>query len=111
MQLGDRERQVHFMGFFVGELVSVLETYMQPSDDSPWSVLARIGIPDQQIDRLESALDDITVIASLPTVQQQFIQQELELLPREWARLQAGAEADVFLRLLLWHNTPLEDAA
>ncbi len=99
------------MGFFASELATILETYQRPTDESPWSILTRMGIHPQQIERLQKAVDDFTAIATLTATHQQQLRQELALTPIEWARLQAGSEADTFLRLLLFHHTPLDDAA
>src|SRR5271165_2340937 len=99
------------MGFFAGELAAILQTHVNHPDASPWSILSRMGIHPQQIDRLKKAAEDLAQVATLQSAQLQQLRQELELSPGEWARLQAGAEADTFLRLLLYHNYSLEDAA
>ena len=70
-----------------------------------------MGVHLQQVDRLKKANEDIGQIASLQESHLRQLRQELELTPLEWARLQAGIEADMFFRLLLYHNYPLEEAA
>ncbi len=97
------------MGFFAGELESVLEIHA--STGSPWSILTRLGVHPQQIDRLKKAHDDISQVATLQATYLQQMRHELELTPVEWSRLQAGIQADIFLRLLLYHNYPLDEAA
>src|SRR5262249_31439155 len=57
------------------------------------------------------AAEDMTQVATLPAAHLLNIKQELELTASEWARLQAGLEADAFLRIVLYHNYPLEEAA
>jgi hypothetical protein len=99
------------MGFFAGELEAVLRAHVAHPNGSPWSILTRMGVHPQQIDRLKKAFDDIGQVATLQGTYLQQLRQELEMAPAEWARLQAGIEADTFLRLLLYHNYPLEEAA
>ena len=99
------------MGFFAGELEAILRSHVAHPNGSPWSILTRMGVHPQQIDRLKKAYDDIGQVATLQTSYLSQLRQELELSPIEWARLQAGIEADTFLRLLLYHNYPLEEAA
>lgn len=98
------------MGFFAGELEHVLRLHIAHPQGSPWSILARMNVHPQQIDRLKKAAEDIGQVATLPDVSLQQLKQELELSPAEWSRLQAGIEADVFLRMLLYHSYPLEEA-
>lgn len=98
------------MGFFAGELENVLRNHISHPQGSPWSILARMNVHPQQIDRLKKAADDIGQVATLPDVALQQLRTEIELTPLEWSRLQAGIEADVFLRMLLYHSYPLEDA-
>ena len=97
------------MGFFAGELEQVLFAHAQVQG-SPWSILARLSIHPQQIDRLKKAADDITQVATLPDVALQQLRHELELTPAEWSRLQAGAEADASMRMLMYHSYPLDEA-
>lgn len=99
------------MGFFAGELEAVLGNHTLPKGSSPWAILQRMGIHPQQIERLKSAAEDLGQVATLPPTVLQQMKQELELAPIEWARLQAGIEADTFLRLLMYHNYPIEEAA
>lgn len=99
------------MGFFAGELEAILRAHVSHPNGSPWSILTRMGVHPQQIDRLKKAFDDIGQVATLQSSHLQQLKQELELSPAEWARLQAGIEADTFMRLLLYHNYPLEEAA
>jgi len=99
------------MGFFAGELEAILRNHVAHPNGSPWSILTRMGVHPQQIDRLKKAHDDIGQVATLQGSHMQQLRQELELSPIEWARLQAGIEADTFLRLLLYHNYPLDEAA
>lgn len=98
------------MGFFAGELAAILSAHQSHPQGSPWAILARMGVHPQQIDRLKKANDDIGQIASLQNSFLVQLRQELDLAPMEWARLQASVEADVFFRLLLYHNYPLEEA-
>jgi hypothetical protein len=98
------------MGFFAGELEDVLSAHVAHPHGSPWAILTRMGVHPQQIDRLKKAADDIGQVATLQAVHLQQLRQELELTPVEWARLQAAIEADTFLRLLLYHNYPLDEA-
>jgi hypothetical protein len=98
------------MGFFAGELENVLRNHISHPQGSPWSILARMNVHPQQIDRLKKAADDIGQVATLPDISLQQLRNEIELTPLEWSRLQAGIEADVFLRMLLYHSYPLEDA-
>src|SRR5579883_2575357 len=98
------------MGFFAGELEHVLRNHTTHPQGSPWSILARMNVHPQQIDRLKKAAEDIGQVATLPDQSMQQLRTELELTPLEWSRLQAGIEADVFLRMLLYHSYPLEDA-
>lgn len=99
------------MGFFAGELAAILQAHLSHPGGSPWVTLTRMGVHPQQIDRLKKANEDIGQIASLQESHLTQLRQELELTPLEWARLQAGIEADMFFRLLLYHNYPLEEAA
>lgn len=92
------------MGFFAGELAAILQAHLPDGEHDPWCILVRQGIPDSQIKRLKLAADEPEVIAGLAGEQQQVVRRELELTPGEWARLQAGAEADTLLRLWLSHR-------
>lgn len=99
------------MGFFAGELYAVLERHKCADLASPWDILARMGLHPQQIERLQCACEDVATVASLQAPYLTQLRQELQLTPIEWARLQAGIEADVYLRLLLYHKYSLEEAA
>lgn len=99
------------MGIFAGELAAVLQSHISHPNGSPWAILTRLGVHPQQIDRLKKAHDDIAQVATLQASYLQQLRQELELTPYEWARLQAGIEADAFMRLLLYHNYSLDEAA
>lgn len=99
------------MGFFAGELESILRAHVAHPQGSPWSILARMGVHPQQIDRLKKAAEDIAQVATLPDPAMRQLRSELELSLSEWARLQAGIEADVFLRMLLYHSYPIDEAA
>jgi hypothetical protein len=98
------------MGIFAGELYAVLERHSAQSAN-PWAILTRLGVHQQQIERLQAAFDEIGVVATLQASYLTQLRQELSLTPAEWARLQAGLEADTFLRLLLYHNYPVDEAA
>jgi hypothetical protein len=99
------------MGFFAGELYAILEAHWAPPSATPWSLLSRMNVHPQQIDRLKKAADDIGLVATLKGSDLQRLRDELDLSLIEWARLQAGMEADIFLRLLLYHTYPLYEAA
>jgi hypothetical protein len=64
----------------------------------------------EQIARLQQAADDVCQVAKLSQDKVQQLRQELGLAPAEYARLQAGLEADAFFRLMLYHNYPIEEA-
>jgi GAF domain-containing protein len=98
------------MGFFAGELEAVLRAHVTHPNNSPWAILTRIKVHPQQIDRLKKAQEDIEQVATLHVSYLQQLRQEFDLNPAEWARLQAGLEADSFLRLLIYHNYPIDDA-
>ncbi len=98
------------MGFFAGELAEILEQHQPPGSESRWVVLQRLGVHPNQIERLQHAADDVGQVATLQTNILQQLRQEYGLSPAEWARLQAGSEADTFYRLLVYHNYPLEEA-
>lgn len=99
------------MGFFAGELQFILEKRVSHPQGSPWAYLTRLGVHPQQVDRLRKASEDIGLIATLPEASMRALRQSLDLTIDEWSRLQAGLEADTFLRLLLYHDYPLEEAA
>ncbi len=100
------------MGFFASELYAILERRAEhPQVGTPWTILSRLGIHPQQVDRLRKANDELGLIATLPAALISKVQNELELTKEEYARLMAAMEADVFLRLLLYHQYPLEEAA
>ncbi len=99
------------MGFFAGELAAILSAHQSHPQGSPWAILTRMGVHPQQIDRLKKANEDIGQIATLPQPYLSQLRAELDLTSPEWARLQAAIEADVFFRLLLYHNYSLEEAA
>ncbi len=99
------------MGFFASELAAILEEHQPPGSDSPWAIVQRLGVHPQQVERLQAAAEDISQVATLQASVLQQLRQELDLTPLEWARLQAGSEADAFFRLLVYHNYPLEEAA
>jgi hypothetical protein len=98
------------MGIFAGELYAVLERH-SPPDANPWAILTRLGVHQQQIERLQAAFEEIGLVATLQSTYLTQLRQELSLTPSEWSRLQAGMEADTFLRLLLYHNYPVDEAA
>ncbi len=97
------------MGFFASELLTVLRSHTAPAD-SPWDILRRLGVHEGQIVRLQEAAEDVVLIASLPSSTLGLLRQELSLSPLENARLIAGQEADVFFRLLIYHNYRLDEA-
>lgn len=99
------------MGFFAAELADILDRHRKADEATPWEVLARMGIHPIQIERLQQAEIEFDHVASLPAQSMQNIRQELGLSALEWARLQSGLDADTFLRLLLYHNYPIEEAA
>jgi hypothetical protein len=98
------------MGFLASELGAILTTHQAPGTDSPWLLLQRLGVHPNQAERLQQAADDVTQVATLQASVLQQLRQELDLSPYEWARLQAGSEADTFYRLLTYHNYPVEEA-
>jgi len=98
------------MGFFAGELAEILEQHQPPGTESKWVVLQRLGVHPNQVERLQHAADDVGQVATLQATVLQQLKQEFDLSPAEWARLQAGSEADTFYRLLVYHNYPLEEA-
>jgi hypothetical protein len=97
------------LGFFASELLTVLRSHTAPAD-SPWDILRRLGVHEGQIIRLQEAAEDVVLIASLPSSTLGLLRQELNLSPLENARLIAGQEADVFFRLLIYHNYRLDEA-
>lgn len=99
------------MGFLASELDAVLREHNPSSSESPWAILYRMGVHPMQVERLQSAVDDFGQVATLPSSTLQQLRQELGLTPGEYARLQAGVEADAFFRLMVYHNYPLEEAA
>jgi hypothetical protein len=98
------------MGFFASELGAVLVAHQAHGVDSPWLLLQRLGVHPNQVERLQQAAEDVTQVATLQASVLHQLRQELELSPYEWARLQAGSEADTFFRLLTYHNYPIEEA-
>ena len=94
------------MGFFASELKTALSARL-----ALWDVLKRMGVHPNQIDRLIKAADDFALVAKLPSPTIQQLRQELNLNPIEYARLQAGVEADNLLRLMVYHNYPIEEVA
>lgn len=98
------------MGFLASELGAILGSHQPPGMDSPWSLLQRLGVHPNQVERLQQSADDVTQVATLQASVLQQLRQELDLSPYEWARLQAGSEADTFFRLLTYHNYPIEEA-
>jgi hypothetical protein len=99
------------MGFFAAELAAILEQHQPAGGTSSWEVLSGLGVHPTQIERLQHAATDISQVATLPATVLHQLKQTLVLSPFEWARLQAGSEADTFFRLLVYHNYPLEEAA
>ena len=99
------------MGFLASELDVVLKEHNASGNESEWAILFRMGIHPTQVERLQHAADDFGQVATLPSHALQQLRQELGLSPIEYARLQAGVEADAFFRLLVYHNYPLEEAA
>jgi hypothetical protein len=95
------------MGFFASELAAILAAH---APASAWDTLASLDVHATQIERLQQAAVDVALVATLPEGVKQQLRQELALSPYEWARLQAGSEADVFFRLLDYHHYPLEEA-
>lgn len=94
------------MGFFASELYSVLEAH-NSTDGNPWTVLSRMGIHPQQVDRLKKAFDDPGQIATLHESFVDQIKSTLNINTNEWSRISAALEADLILRLLLYHNYEL----
>src|SRR6185437_15571623 len=99
------------MGFFAAELAAILADHQPSGAETPWTPLQRLGVHPQQVERLQHAAEDIGQVATLQANVLQQLRQELVLSPFEWARLQAGSEADTFFRLLVYHNYPLEEVA
>ncbi|MDE1904927.1 MAG: hypothetical protein KGH75_00570 [Rhodospirillales bacterium] len=98
------------MGFFAAELAQILRAHGVTPNASPWATLARMHLHPQLIDRLKKAADDPEVIAAMPEPHLAQLRAELELSLNEQARLQAGIEADVMLRMMRYHSYPLNDA-
>jgi hypothetical protein len=96
------------VGFFAGELERILSKRQK---NSPWSLLSRMGIHPQQVDRLKKAYDDIGQVATLQKAHLDQIRFDLELSQEEWARLNSASRADTVLRLFLYHDYPLDQAA
>lgn len=99
------------MGFFAAELAAILEAHHAQDRTRAWGILQRMGVQEAQIQRLQQAADDFAQIATLHAQILQRLRQDLVLDSLAWARLQAGIDADAFLRLVIYHNFPLEEAA
>ena len=97
------------MGFFAGELEQLLRARTN-AHSSPWAMLTHTHLRPQRIERLKKAAQDISHTTILPSEVRQQLRCDLELSFTEWARLQAAYEADTFLRLLMFHNFPLDEA-
>jgi hypothetical protein len=104
------EKGDHVMGFFAGELEQILRDHITHPQGSPWVILKRMNVHHQQITRLKIATEQLAQVATVSEATLQQLRVELELSLLEWARLQAGMEADAFLRLLLYHSYALDDA-
>jgi hypothetical protein len=98
------------MGFFASEFLAIMQCRVAPGR-SPWSTLQSFGVSDAQIKRLQAAAENIGEVATLPYSNLRAISQTFEFTLSEDARLLAALEADVFLRILLYHNYPLDRAA
>ncbi len=98
------------MGVLASELLAILEDHNTDPKQSAWAALYKIGVHPSQVERLQQAADDIAQVATLPASMLQQLRQELGLTPAEYARLQAGVEADAFFRLMIYHNYPIEEA-
>lgn len=98
------------MGFFAAELETVLKDHNLHERANYWSILTRMGVHPQQIDRLKKAAEDAASVASLQTSHLDQLCRENDLTHAERCRLIAGVDADTILRLLLYHNYPLEEA-
>lgn len=99
------------MGFYAAELAAILQAHVTHPGGSPWSILTRLGVHPQQIDRLKKAHDEIAQVSSLQQRFKDELTRDLELSPRDVARLAAAEEADAVLRILMYHNYPLDEAA
>lgn len=99
------------MGFLASELEVTLKQHNTSNTESVWAVLLRMGVHPTQVERLQRAADDFGQVATLPQNTLLQLRQEFGLTPIEYARLQAGIEADAFFRLLIYHNYPLDEAA
>lgn len=99
------------MGFFASELATVLKEHNTLPLESEWAILHRLGVHPDQVEHLQKAADDFALVATLPSPVVHQLRQELGLSPIEYARLQAGLEADAFMRLMVYHNYPIEEAA
>ncbi len=99
------------MGFFASELATILKVHNTVPHESEWAILFRMGTHPSQVERLQHSADDFGQVATLPSHTIQQLRQELGLSPIEYARLQAGVEADAFFRLMVYHHYPLEEAA
>lgn len=100
----DSMEDIAAMGFFAAELESLLRQHSAHPQASPWAILSRLGVHPQQVDRLKKAADDPRLIATLPEKFLPSLQQELGASPQEWARLMAGIEADVAIRMTQYHG-------
>lgn len=99
------------MGFFAAELENILHAHLSHEGASSWSILSRLGIHPQQIDRLKKAADDIMLVSTMPEADFDRLCAELQLSPLELARLHAGTEADVALRMTKYHGYSDEEVA
>ncbi len=98
------------MGFFASELAAALQAHVR-SNQSPWAVLSRLGVHPQQIDRLKKAAEDFGLVASLKMEVIVQIEQEIEATRYTHFRLMAALDADQMLRLMAYHNYPVDEIA
>lgn len=98
------------MGIFATELATILTTHA-PSDTDPWAPLFQIGMHPDLISRLQQATEEPSIISLLMRSTCNQLAKFLNLDTRERARLEAGIEADVFARLMIYHNYPPEEIA
>lgn len=97
------------MGFYAAELEQFLATRTQ-HQASPWSVLSRMGMHPQQIDRLKKAAEEPVNVSAAPKEFQRRMRDELQITPAEWYRLMAALEADVTLRICLYYGYDTDTA-
>jgi hypothetical protein len=96
------------MGHFAAELITIITEHV--GAENVTQCLQAYDMSPKQIQRLATAAEDPAMVATMQLSKCNELVQNLDLNKLEQGRLEAGREADMYLRLILYHKWDIEKA-